>query len=42
MKNYWIKKDLRILRRIVKNRWWKVGDCGTFLIESGGHGYVHG
>lgn len=41
-KSYWIKKDLGKLARIIKNRWRKVGGCGTFYIESGGTGYVYG
>jgi hypothetical protein len=42
IKNNWIKKDFKKMGRIIKNRWRKVGECGTFLIESGGTGYVHG
>lgn len=25
-----------------KNKWRKVGDCGTLRLECGGSGYVHG
>jgi len=28
--------------RIYKNMWRKVGDCGTFRVESGGSGHVYG
>jgi hypothetical protein len=35
-------KDFLLHNRIYKNMWRKVGDCGTFRLESGGSGYVYG
>lgn len=28
--------------KVLKNRWRKVGDCGTLMLESGGSGHVYG
>ena len=36
------KQDFKCSGRIIKNMWRKVGDCGTFELESGCSGYVHG
>ncbi|MDQ0155910.1 hypothetical protein J2S07_002228 [Robertmurraya andreesenii] len=43
MKSFFIFwKEFLTISRINKNMWRKVGDCGTFRMESGGSRHVHG